>query len=717
MEGYRVKIGMSSKTEEEKVGMGEDSSAEEDVIKKENSFAGMALFPIAFIYLEVAFHVLVFKKVDSYVWYSVFVSIAFGLVVGAITSVFRRRVNCIIGMTVISMVAVWFCVQLVFQHIFRTFLFLYSVGENGTDVLEFWKEAVSAILNKLPGIIILLLPIPFAAVTIKKLKLLKKQSLYAGGISAAGAILVSLIFYVTLLIPGKEPYTPYDLYHKDFVPDLGIEKLGMLTATRFDLQGVVFGIEDFKLEEDVFLSVDQPIVTISPTGMVDSVTQAPSSSNTVTISPTPTLIPIDTSPNVLDIDFAALAEREDKEAISTLYQYFSNATPTKKNEFTSMFEGYNLIFLTAEGFSPWAVDEKVTPTLYKLTHSGFVFHNFYTPIWWTSTSDGEYVACTGLIPSGSNSFTKSAKGDMPLCLGWQFNELGYTTKAYHNHSYTYYNRHLTHPNMGYDYKGTNGGGLEVKKTWPESDLEMMQVTLPEYIGEQPFHAYYMTVSGHMEYTFVGNSMASKNKDYVKDLPYSSNCKAYIACNKELDLALEYLIQELDKAGVLDKTVIAFSADHYPYGLTQGEINELAGHEVEQNFELYKNYFVLWNSAMEEPIVIDKYCSSLDIMPTLYNLFGLEYDSRLFMGQDILSDAPALVMMSNQSFITDYVKYNSKTREMELLQEVELPENYIKGYISIVKNKFNVSGSMIKNNFYHYMLPYLGLETYNKPDLE
>ena len=246
---------------------------------------------------------------------------------------------------------------------------------------------------------------------------------------------------------------------------------------------------------------------------------------------------------------------------------------------------------------------------------------------------------------------------------------------------------------------------------------MMQVTLPEYITEQTFHTYYMTVSGHMEYTFIGNSMAAKNKEYVKDLPYSEDCKAYIAANKELDLALEYLLAELDKAGVLDKTVIAMSADHYPYGLTQEEINELAGHEVEENFELYKNNFILWNSKIKEPIVIDKYSSSLDIMPTLYNLFGIDYDSRLFMGQDILSDAPALVMMSNQSFITDYIKYNSKTGEVEMLQNVTLPENYLKGYISIVKNKFNVSGSIIKNNFYHKILPYLELETYAKPILK
>ncbi|MDD5937338.1 MAG: LTA synthase family protein, partial [Clostridiales bacterium] len=709
----------------EETGTKEETKEEEGTKKKMKCFEGreefgnkkslisILLFPIVFCYLEVVFHCLVFKKLDSNVIYSILTAIVAGLLITAITSLFQRKINCIISMILVSITCVWFCVQLVFQHIFRTFLTIYSVGENGTDVLEFWKDALHGILAKLPGILLLLLPIAVTAILIKKQQLLQKQHLAYAGINFGGAIVLHIIFLFALLVPGKAAHTPYDLYHNDFIQDLGIEKVGLLTATRMDIKNVFFGADDFEMDKDAFLSVDPVITTptVLPTVTPVPLTQAPEATATPTPSPTPTPIPIDTSPNVLEIDFKQLAAEAKNKSISSLYEYFSNVTPTNKNEYTGMFEGYNLIYLTAEGFSPWAVDEKITPTLYKLTHSGFIFENFYNPIWWTSTSDGEYVGCTGLIPSGSNSMSKSANCDMPLCLGWQFKELGYSTRAYHNHSYKYYHRDLSHPNMGYDYKGANGGGLDMKSTWPESDLEMMQKTVSEYIGDEPFHTYYMTVSGHMEYTFVGNSMASKNRDYVKDLPYSDECKAYIACNKELDLALEYLISELDKAGVLDKTVIALSADHYPYGLAQDKINELAGHKVEENFELYKNYFVLWNSQITEPIVIDKYCSTVDIIPTLNNLFGIPYDSRLFMGQDILSDAPALVMTSNQSFITDYVKYNSKTGDCEMLQDVELPENYLKGYIAMVKNKFNVSGSVIKNNFYHDLLPHLNLTTY------
>jgi phosphoglycerol transferase MdoB-like AlkP superfamily enzyme len=231
----------------------------------------------------------------------------------------------------------------------------------------------------------------------------------------------------------------------------------------------------------------------------------------------------------------------------------------------------------------------------------------------------------------------------------------------------------------------------------------MEVTIPEYIDDQPFHTYYMTVSGHMNYTFMGNSMSTKNRDIVEDLPYSMEAKAYIACNVELDRALELLINELEDKGIADKTVIALSADHYPYGLEKNKIDELAGHEVEENFELYQNNFILWSASIEKPIVINKACSSLDIIPTLSNLFGLPYDSRLFMGRDILSDSTPLVIFANRSFIDDKVAYNSLNKEIIKLTEDKLPEDYIDKMNQIVNNKFLMSESILEEDYYRYLL--------------
>ena len=148
---------------------------------------------------------------------------------------------------------------------------------------------------------------------------------------------------------------------------------------------------------------------------------------------------------------------------------------------------------------------ELTPTLYKLQTEGFNFTNFYTPYWDVSTSDGEYAALTGTIPKpGTWSFRDSAENAMPLTMAQQLKRLGYSAYAYHDHTYTYYDRNLSHPNLGYVYRAL-GNGLDVEATWPESDIEMIDKTTAAYMGSEPFHAYYMTVSGHLEYNFNGNA--------------------------------------------------------------------------------------------------------------------------------------------------------------------------------------------------------------------
>ena len=172
-----------------------------------------------------------------------------------------------------------------------------------------------------------------------------------------------------------------------------------------------------------------------------------------------------------------------------------------QNKYTGMFKGCNFIFITAESLSHYVIDRDLTPTLYRLANEGFIFNNFYNPNWGVSTSDGEYVACTGLIPkAGVWSFYHSGKNWLPFVMGNQFLRLGYSSRAYHNHTYTYYKRNISHPNMGYIYKGV-GNGLKIKNTWPESDLEMVDVTTPEFINDEKFHVYYMTVSGHLSYIY------------------------------------------------------------------------------------------------------------------------------------------------------------------------------------------------------------------------
>ena len=337
-----------------------------------------------------------------------------------------------------------------------------------------------------------------------------------------------------------------------------------------------------------------------------------------------------------------------------------------------------------------------------MTHEGFHFTNFYNPLWGVSTSDGEYVATTGLLPkSGVWSMYHSGTNAMPFAMGNQLARLGYTTHAYHNHTYDYYRRDVSHPNLGYDYKGL-GNGLEVERTWPTSDLEMIDVTTGEYLDDEPFHAYYMTVSGHQFYNFTGNFIASKNRHLVEDLPYTTAGRAYLATQIELDRALELLLERLEDAGIAERTLIVMSADHYPYGLTTEEIEDLTGEAVEENFELHRSSLIVYAPGME-PEVVERPVSSLDIIPTISNLMGLDFDSRLLMGTDAFSDTDPLVIFHNRSFITDRGRYHSGTREFTPADGADVPEDYVELISDELDRRFYYSTMVLDTEYYRLVV--------------
>lgn len=616
------------------------------------------------LYLELIIRISVFQSINFSFVYTFFFGITFACILGILTRLTKKNINTVILSVILFLLGLYFCAQILYFDFFKTFLTIYSVG-NGAQVAEFYKDILQLIINNVHWILLCFIPFALYVFYGRKHIYIKKTDhhiiLSYIGISILGFI----IGYGMLYLPSKALTTPLDIYKEAIINESTVDTLGMMSAMRLDIQSFIFG-----RSEEV---IDEPVIK------------------------EPEVIKYDAQ--TMNIDFDKLISETNDETIKNMHTYFKNVTPTSKNEYTGMFKDYNVILMTCEGFSPYAINKDVTPTLYKLANEGFVFKDFYTPLWNVSTSDGEYVAMQGLIPkSGTWSFRDSSENYLPLTLGKHYQKLGYTTKAYHNHSYRYYGRDLSHPNLGYDYKGV-GNGLKITKQWPSSDLEMMEKTVDEYINSEKFHTYYMTVSGHTNYTYNGNRMASKNRKLVENLEYSDLAKGYLATQIELDKAMEYLIKRLEEAGKADKTLIVMSADHYPYGLPKKNYDELAGHEIETNFEIEKNSLIIWSSSIKEPIIVEKTGSSLDILPTVSNLLGLEYDSRLLIGTDLLSDSEPLVIFENKSFITNKVKYNSKTQKAEWLNGATEDQEYLKKINTIVKQKIDYSKKILDYNYY------------------
>ncbi len=615
-------------------------------------------------------------------WFSLIFCVPAALLLWVLSTSLPRRANRVIAWVIVVAVAVVYASQMVYHHIFYTYYTVYSAA-NGGQVLEFINEILFAVKRNWVQLLTLLIPLILWA-PLQMVLCFERRPALQQGLGVLMAACLHVLCRLALPLGGTEDFSAWDLYYKTVSIDYSMERLGVLNTMRLDLWRLATGFEP-----EYAVQAPPPVPTVVPPDqMPDEPVDGPADPE-----PGP-----EYGVNALDIDFDALAAAESNPTIADMHRYFGSLEPSGKNEKTGLFAGCNLIWITAEGFSQYAVDKDLTPTLYRLQNEGFRFTNWYTPLWGVSTSDGEYVGLTSLYPkAGAWSFYQSSQNAMPFAAGNQLKAQGYACRAYHDHSYTYYNRDESHPNMGYDYKAV-GNGLEITDQWPESDLEMIDVTTGEYAKDEPFHTYYMTVSGHLMYDFISNDMAIKNRGLVEDLPYSEEVQAYLACNIELDRALALLLERLEQAGTLDNTVIVLSADHYPYGLSLDEISELAGHEVEPDFELYRNTCIIYKKGMESETV-DAPCSNIDLLPTVSNLLGLPFDSRLMMGRDIFSDAEPLVVLSNRSFITDKARYNTKTGELEAAGGEELPEGYREYYSAVVSNKMAYSTLILDNDYY------------------
>jgi phosphoglycerol transferase MdoB-like AlkP superfamily enzyme len=424
--------------------------------------------------------------------------------------------------------------------------------------------------------------------------------------------------------------------------------------------------------------------------------------------------------NAYDIDFAGLAEAGG--AFSNMNAYVASLTPSSKNEYTGLFEGKNLIVFCAEAFSSSIIDPDLTPALYRLTTKGINFTDYYEQAT-AGTTGGEFELIYGLMPlaGGDSMLTMTAQGSYTNMGAMLSSDMGYYGMAFHDNDDLYYSRNITHNLLGYSegFMGF-GNGMEklISRAWPESDLEMMQGTLPLYTDHQPFNIYYMTVSGHSGYNFSSNAMSVRNRERVeewcaeKGLEYTEPVKAYIACQLELEKALEYTLEYLEENDLADDTVIALAPDHFPYGLTNGGylgnlpyLDELYGYKVETQLDRDRNTAIIWCGVLEDmdPIIIDKPTSPLDILPTLLNLFGCEWDSRLYIGRDVLSDAEGLYFDSGYNWKTEVGSYRAATGTFTPNPGYEeVGEAYIKRHNAIVANKIAFNRNVIYNAYFPYV---------------
>ena len=401
-------------------------------------------------------------------------------------------------------------------------------------------------------------------------------------------------------------------------------------------------------------------------------------------------------------------EKTTDTTLLTLHNYYKNRTITEKNEYTGLFKDKNLIMIMLESISFNVFDEKYKeyfPTLYKLQTEGISSINNYSPKNNCPTGESEMTSQLSLYSIETTCTVNTYKKNVyPEALLSMMQKAGYFTSAYHDYTDQYYYRSIFEKNAGsMEYYGVTDLGMKynpVYKEWP-SDVVFMENALPKFVDKERFASYMITVTPHSPYMY-NSEFGNMYLSLFDDLDVDKTTKRYLSKVKVTDLALEYMLTVLEEKGILDDTVIVLFGDHYPYALNQKQFASIATYDTNVNQDKDKTPFIIYNSKTPKE-TITKYISPLDYAPTLLNLFDIDYDPRLYLGNDIFSDYEDFVLFPDNSWQNSKGFYNvSKGEFIPTSDGMTITDEEIIKINTLARDLRNMSGLTIKKNYFNYL---------------
>ena len=400
--------------------------------------------------------------------------------------------------------------------------------------------------------------------------------------------------------------------------------------------------------------------------------------------------------------------------------YLNNLSLHSDNDYTGLLEDKNFIMIMAESLDTFAIHETLTPTLWQLKQDYGYFENYYSPLYYRSTADSEFLVQTSMFPNKNVTLSMDTyiNNTFPNTLPNLFREDGYNTYSFHNYTDYFYPRSDFHLNtLGYDqYWGSEELGITSNfnpdevifdHEW-QSDYDLMRLAVPKFINDNRFFVNMLTVSGHFQYS-ASHEMAKPEyvnqvNNYFDNLEepidVSNEIIYYLAVSMEFDKAMNYLITELEANNLMDDTVIMIFGDHYAYGIDNDAIwdyedeyknddDELDIHNVPMM--IISNLTALQGTKSE-------YFSTIDIMPTVANLFDLPMNYTQVFGHDAFEDETNIVRFANGSFISEAFRYDSMTEQYEIY-DINYSNNYLVNLNTEFINDYMYNVRILEYDYY------------------
>lgn len=577
-----------------------------------------------------------------------------------------------------------------FQMGFNNFIGVYTSVNSSSQLGAVTDYIREFLLSFLPKFYLIFIPFillvayfifldKFTELKLNKKFVLKSHIKYEPGIRTISTILVlvalGVVYHETLVNDAfqddLQTTSNEDLFEYPSIPSLAINQFGVIT----------FGLLDIKS-----LYVDPP--------------------ETYIFDATDDNISFDVDRKFDDTLWQEVIEDEEDETLNMISNYLMSSTITDYNEYTGLFEGKNLIMIMMESVNEIFINPDLYPNFYKLYSEGLTFTNNYSPRNSCATGNNEFSAMTGLYSIQNNCTANVYRNNEYFTSIFNlFNESGYRTLSMHDYTEAYYYRSIIHANMGSGaYYGVEDLGIPYSneyRNWASDEdffASAMDITLDG--SSEPFMLWLTTVSSHQPFS-LSSIEGDKYLSITEGTNYPMDLRRYMSKLKTLDNALGILLERLETEGILDDTVIVLFGDHYPYGLSDDTINQVLDYDL-NDYERERTPLVIYNSEIAHA-EIDKYTSYVNLTPTIANLFNLDYDPRLYMGSDVLSDEYLnVVAFADGSWKNDLAYYNAATSEITYYVENSYTLDEIRAINETITNKMQISSLIIENDYYTYL---------------
>lgn len=414
--------------------------------------------------------------------------------------------------------------------------------------------------------------------------------------------------------------------------------------------------------------------------------------------------------------------------------YKENKYTPSNNEYTNIFKGKNIIVIHAESMQKFAMDltfnnKEVTPNLNKLANEGIFFSNFYSQVGVGTSSDAEFTFNTSLMPSTKGTVFVNYFDRDYISIPKLLKEQGYYTYSMHANTGEFWNRNTMHKSLGYDkfynkdsytIDETIGLGLSDKSFFRQSVDIMKQIKEEE---NKPFYSLLIMLSNHTPFSDLALMEDYKttidvtidNQTVTRDYLNNTTMGNYLRSVHYADSAIGEFIDNLDKEGLLENTVLVIYGDHdarldfedFNLLYNYDPITDTIKTENDEGYIPYTKYnyeldrkvpFIIWTKDQNYNLNVNTPMGMIDVLPTLGNMIGIHSDYQL--GKDIinLKGDDNTVTFIDGSFLTSKVYYNSPKGEIYSINNEPITEEYIKERAKKSSDLIEVSNDIITYDF-------------------